>query len=90
MTSERVRAVVQTGPGILELNYSWLPTWIGMNAALKKEIDAALASQLVGETLDEIGLDYAHRLVVDFLVQRFPNIVNLHLYLDELRSVSLK
>ena len=32
--------VVQTSPGVIELTYMWLPTWLGMNADLKKKVEA--------------------------------------------------
>lgn len=90
MSSERILAVVQTSSGVLELNYSWLPTWMGMNASLKKEIEDALGKELVGKPLDEFGLLGAHALVVNFLVQRFPQITGLRDFLDGLRYLSIQ
>ena len=90
MSSERILAVVQTSSGVLELNYSWLPTWMGMNASLKKEIEDALGKELVGKPLDEFGLLDAHACVVDFLVQRFPQITGLRDFLDGLRYLSIQ
>ena len=85
----QVFAVVQTDPGVLELNYSWLPTWIGMNAALKKEIETALTDVMVGKTLDDHGMVDAHRAVIQFLCDRFPGIQGLRDHLDSLKFITI-
>ena len=84
-----MRTVVVTGPGVVELAYTWLPTWIGINASLKKEIEAALAEGIVGRALTEEVLDQIHEEVVDFLAKRFPYIEGLRDYLDSLKFVQV-
>ncbi len=79
-----MRVVVATDPGVLELNYLWLPTFIGMSNAVKKEIEDLLAKELEGKPLDE---DAAHNLVVSFLVKRFSNVRGLEEFLDGLKYV---
>ena len=80
-----MRAVVHVAEGVLELNFMWLPTAIGMNSLLKKELEASLASKLQGLPLDEPTLDKAHELVVEFLVQKLPEVKGLARYLDGLK-----
>ncbi len=80
-----MRAVVMTEPGVLELNYMWLPTFIGMNTALKGEIEKTLAPQLEGMPMDEATLDWAHEQVVSFLEKRFTHVTGLRDLLDSLK-----
>lgn len=82
-----MHAVVATLPGVLELNYSWLPTWIGMNAQLKREVEEALHRELENQPLD---LDRAHKIVVSFLTSKFPNIVGLEDHLDGLKFIEVR
>lgn len=85
-----VRVVVHTRPGVVELAYTWLPTWIGINTSLKKEIETALSKKIVGRVISEKTLDDIHDEVIDFLAQRFPNVDGLRDYLDSLKFISLK
>jgi|YNPBryBLVA2012_1023415.scaffolds.fasta_scaffold06596_9 hypothetical protein len=85
-----MRLVVQTEPGVLELNYTWLPTWIGINGRLKRDMEAKLRDAVVGLTLDERGLEKAHRLVIDYLCEMNPGVKGLYDYLDALKYVSLE
>jgi hypothetical protein len=83
-----MRLVDRTGPGVLGLNYMWLPTWVGMNAQLIKEIEEAISAGIVGQPLDEGTLDAAHHAVLDFLKAKFPHINGLFDYLDGVKFVS--
>jgi hypothetical protein len=85
-----MRLVVQTEPKVLELNYSWLPTWLGINNQFKNEMEKRLKDQIVGLTLDEMGLEKAHRLVLDYICEKNPGIKGLYEYLDALKYVSLE
>lgn len=82
-----MRFVERTGPGQLGLNYMWLPTFIGMNAALVAEVEAKISPILLGRELTEETLDVAHQLVLDTLVQRFPAQSGLFDYLDGIKYV---
>jgi hypothetical protein len=81
-----MKAVIKTAPGEVELNWMWLPTFVGMNAQLKKELEERLAPKLMSLPIDE-GLEQAHEMVIDFLVERFPNLKGLRDYLDALKYV---
>lgn len=80
-----MRAVVHVGQGVVELNYMWLPTAIGMNALLKQDIEKHLADKLHGLPLDEYGLDKAHDIVVEYLEQKFPEVGGLARFLDAMK-----
>lgn len=82
-----MRFVERTGPGQLGLSYMWLPTFVGMNAALIKEIDDALTPMLVGQTLTEERLDCAHDKVLEILVTKFHMWSGLFEYLDGIKYV---
>lgn len=82
-----MRLIQRTAPGEIGINYMWLPTWIGMNAALLGEIEAHLAKEIVGRSLDADTLDIAHRAVLSFLVERFPDTAGLFDYLDGIKYV---
>jgi hypothetical protein len=83
-----MRAVVMTEPGVLEMNYMWLPTFIGMNTALKAEVEKSLAPQLLGMPLDEATLDWAHEQVVSILEKRFAHVTGLRDFLDSLKFIA--
>lgn len=76
--------------GVLELNYSWLPTWIGMNAPLLKEMEEKLKTDMVGQPMSPESLLRLHDRVIDFLEARFPHITGLRDYLEGLKFVELK
>lgn len=85
-----MRAVVRTQEGVLELNYMWLPTWIGMSSTIKTNIERELRENIVGMTMDDDSLDAISKMVVDFLVDQNPHIEGLRDYLDGLKFVQFK
>lgn len=82
-----MKLVIIPEPGVLELNYMWLPTWIGINTPLKQELEGAIRSKLVGKELTSAVIDEAHDLIVEFFSNKFPNLVGLRDYLDSLKFV---
>lgn len=82
-----MRLVVRTGPGTVGLNYMWMPTWVGMNAALLKEIEVHLQPVLMGKALTEETLQLAHESVLNFLAERFSEIPGLLDYIDGIKFV---
>ena len=81
-----MRAVVITGPGKLELNYMWLPTFIGMDNRMKQLLEKQLSPELVGKPLTDETLDFAHQRVVEFILEKY-NLEGLRDYLDALKFV---
>lgn len=82
--------VVAAEAGVLELNYSWLPTWIGINTPLKQELEDAIAKRLLGKPMSEESLQEAHIMVLDFFTEKFPSHEGLRDYLDGLKFVTVK
>lgn len=81
-----MRTIVVTDPGVVELNFMWLPTFIGMNNRLKIEIEEKLKAKIVGKEITEESLDEINLEVMDFLIKKFP-ISGLGDYLIALKSV---
>ncbi len=84
-----MRAIVHTGDGVVELNYLWLPTIIGMSASLKQAMEKALREELKGIPLDDAGLDRAHAIVVQYIIEKFPNVRGLDKYIAGMRHLEL-
>lgn len=82
-----MKLIVATGPGVVELNFMWLPTWLGLNNIMKAEIEQKISPLLVGKDLTEELLDEAHEAVIDFLEEKNPAIKGLREYLDGLKFV---
>ena len=82
-----MRTVVVTTPGVLEINFMWLPTWIGSNAVLKKRLEENLRDRVVGRVLSEQSLDEINDLVIDALEELNPSVEGLRDYLDGLKFV---
>ena len=81
-----MKLIVRSGKGRVELNYMWLPTFIGMNGVLIKEIEEKFSSQLVGKVLTPELLDAVSEQVKTYLTEKFP-ILGLWDYLDGLKFV---
>ncbi len=82
--------IQRTEVGHIELNWSWLPTWIGMNTALLREIEAAVSPTVVGRALTDDLLEEIHHLVIDFLKDKYANISGIDDYLDGLKFVTIQ
>jgi hypothetical protein len=85
-----MRSVVYVGEGVVEVNWLWLPSCIGINTVIQREIESSLAKSVQGMELTEKSLDDIHTMVVTFLCQRFSHIEGLNLYLDALKFVTIK
>ncbi len=83
-----MRLVVLTGEGTIELNYTWLPTWMGCNAHLTADIERELQHKLVGRVVSEDLLDEAHEYVLAFLCDKHKSFQGLRQYLDGIKAVS--
>ena len=81
-------AVTSPARGVLEINYMWLPAWVGMNSLLLEELGKSVSSAVVGKPLEEAEA-LGHKAVVDFLVTRYPHLVGLSEYLDALNLVTI-
>lgn len=82
-----MRTVVAVEEGVVEVNWMWLPSFIGMNSAVKLELEKELASNIEGCPLTDLVLDRAHDLVVAFLQQKFSSLQGLDDFLNSLKYV---
>lgn len=82
-----MRTVRKAGADVLELNWLWLPTFIGMNVTLTRQLETELRPHLTGIPMDDAGLDYANGIVIQYLTNRFPELIGLGDYLDALKYV---
>lgn len=71
----------------VELNFMWLPTWLGQNAKFKQQLEKDLAPQIQGMALTEENLDKIHDMVLNYIVEKF-SIPGLFDYLDGLKFVN--
>jgi len=85
-----MRTVVRTQEGVLELNYMWLPTWIGMNSIVKADLERALGESIVGMEMSDDTLNKVNDMVIDHLVKTNEHIEGLGDYLDGLKFVHFK
>ena len=83
-----VRTVVRVDKGVLEVNYMWLPSWIGMNSVLIKELSEHMQSKAVGKEFNDDLLDELDLEARAFLCDRFSTVKGLDSYLDGLRHVN--
>ena len=65
----------------------WLPTFIGHNSRLKREIEERLGPEFKGRELTEETLDEMHTRVIEFICEKFP-LNGLRDYLDSVKFVS--
>lgn len=75
---------------IVELNYMWLPTWLGQNAQFKRDLEKALRSEIEGLELNEDTLNRIDRMVLQYIVDHNPHVQGLYDYLDGLKFVELE
>lgn len=83
-----MRVVTATDEGAVELNWMWLPTWLGMNAKFKKELEDKFKEKIEGRPLDEGTLDDIHNEVLDFISNKFQ-VKGLYDYLDGVKFIEL-
>jgi len=83
-----MRFVVRGGAGVVELNYMWLPTWLGQNHAFKKELEKEIGPTLVGRELTEDVLDETNALVIRYVLERYK-IPGLRHYLDGIKFIEM-
>ena len=82
-----MRLVTQVDKGVFEVNWTWLPAWLGLNSIVLKELSEYLKPQLEGKALTEDVLDATDALAIDYLVKRFDAIHGLKEHLSSLKQV---
>jgi len=81
-------AVVRVARGVVEVNYMWLPSWIGLNTQLLADVGKHMQGKAQGKVLNEDTMKALHMEVVEYLCARFPTVEGLYEYLNGLRAVS--
>lgn len=76
--------VVPAQPGVLEISYMWLPTWIGMNTAVMKDIEEHVTRAFVGKEAKE---EEVHEEVLNYICTRFKELTGLREYLSAIKYV---
>lgn len=80
-----MRLITRTRDRELELNWMFLPTFMGMNLQLKREVEAELA-RYRGRTVTEDLLNEMHEFVLQYLLEKYP-LNGLEAYLRALENV---
>lgn len=75
-----MRLVVVTDEGTAAMNYIWLPTWIGMNNILLKEVGDHVFGRFKGAPLSESCLQHMHDEVAEQLCERLKMPSLMHLF----------
>ena len=83
-----MRLVTVVNGKSVELNFMWLPTWLGQNTRFKQQLELDLAPKIRGLELTEENLDKVHAMVLDYIVEKHPSIPGLFDYLDGLKFVN--
>jgi len=78
-----MRLTVEVSPGVIELNWMWLPTWIGINHGLKKQLEQKVGTLFKGRELSDATLDELDDAIIEELQKSFPEI----LFSDYLRAI---
>lgn len=81
-----MRLITRTRDRELELNWMFLPTFMGMNLQLKREVEAELA-RYRGRTVTEDLLNEMHEFVLQYLLGKYP-LNGLEAYLRALENVA--
>lgn len=84
-----MRFIVPLEPGKLVLNYTFLPTFIGMNSALRTKMEKVLAEKIVGLPWTESTFDLANDVVIEYVQSEFGGLPGLKDYLEAIKFVSV-
>lgn len=86
-----MRLVVETDPGVVELNWVWLPTWMGQNTVFKRQVEehvqAWLAQQPQPVKIDTKLLNDLDDLIAAYIHKTFPEPKGLMKFLEGLAYV---
>jgi len=84
--------VTHPEPGVLDINFAWLPAFIGMNsatlAAINSQVLVPFCERNVNKPLDEELLNALDREIITWLQTNYATMTGLSDYLDALKYVS--
>jgi hypothetical protein len=81
-----MRTIILTDPGVAELNWQWLPTWVGLNSQLTREIEQKITPLVKGKALTDAELDQVSNEVIKIIAAACP-LSGVSDYLDGLKFV---
>ncbi len=81
-----MRAVILTDPGTLEVNWQWLPTWVGINQQLMKKLEQEITPLVKGKALTDSDLDMVNDKVIEVITRECP-LPGVRDYLDGLKFI---
>jgi hypothetical protein len=82
-----MRVVQVAEDGALELTWMWLPTFIGQNYLVLKELEGAWRGEFPGGVPnDDVGLDALHNFTITWLAEKF-GIPGLDKYLQGITHI---
>ena len=82
--------VVPSIDGGLEINFSWLPTWLGLNQPMLRVIDAGLQESFQGRAFTPELMAEMNQKVIELLVKEFPAIKGLDQLLSAVAHVRIE
>lgn len=82
-------SVSHVDSGVVEINWSWLPVFIVMDAGLMKRLDKSVIEKFSGRELSNDLLSEMHAYVIDEICDHFKDIHNLRLLFDGLHHVTI-
>jgi hypothetical protein len=84
-----LRLVVATDPETVEINYTWLPTWLGLNEQLLRKLADRIRPVVVGRPLDDATLALAECTLIMLLMDEFSYIEGLEEVLRSVHNVKI-
>lgn len=82
-----MRVVVVSEPGKVEWVWSWMPTFLGQDPGLKRELEKTIGEEFIGKPLTNDTLDHMHERVLDIICNKHSSIRGLRDYLDAIKYV---
>jgi hypothetical protein len=82
-----MRVIHVAKDNVIELSWMWLPTFIGQNYQVLKNLEAAWKDEFpTGVAITQLGLDEMHEFTIKWLCDQFP-IKGLGDYLRAIENV---
>ena len=85
-TPRGLRLVDYSRAGVLSVRWMWLPTFIGQNQLVLRELQIAGQAKFGGKEVNDDVIDEIHEWVVEWLCKRFP-VSGLGAYLRAISNV---
>ena len=84
-----MRLVVATDPGVVAINYTWLPVWIGLNEQLLRRLAEKIRPLAEGRPLDDPTLAHLENVLIMLLKDEFPYVEGLEEMLKAVHNIKI-